>query len=83
MEIITVSGARIRREMRMRKITIRQLAATLNVTLKRVRYVRENGVSGNSVFDYAEALTGEPRFFGGDWLSPEDRAIADAHHQRA
>jgi hypothetical protein len=38
-----VSGADIRRLMRRNHVTIRELTKWFHITLKRVRYVRENG----------------------------------------
>ncbi len=40
-------GTEIRRLMRLHKRTIRSLATAMNVTMKRVREVREKGVCGS------------------------------------
>lgn len=43
--------------MRRHRVTIRGLAGRMNVTLKRVRFVRANGVSGEAfVRDWTEAI---------------------------
>jgi len=53
----TLSGRQVQRLMRMHGKTIRGLAASMNITQTRVRYVREHGVSGSAfVMDWLEAL---------------------------
>jgi transcriptional regulator with XRE-family HTH domain len=55
-----VSGAIIRRLMQRHKVTIRELAALLNVTLNRMREVRENSVETYLIYcDWHQATTGE------------------------
>jgi hypothetical protein len=56
----TLSGQEIRHQMRVGRKTIRGLAASMNITQKRVRFVRENGVKGHAfVLDWLEALAPE------------------------
>jgi transcriptional regulator with XRE-family HTH domain len=58
-----VSGAVIRRLMRRHKVTIREIAARLNVTLKRVREVRKNGAETYFIYcDWHQAITGDDIF---------------------
>lgn len=53
-----ISGWGIRRLMRIHKMTIRQTANRMNITMKRVREVRLNGVSGKCMcLDWYEAIT--------------------------
>lgn len=53
------SGSAIRRMMRVHHITIRALAKRMNITLKRVREVREIGVTGTCMcLDWTEAISG-------------------------
>jgi len=56
-----LSGQEICWLMRRHKLTIRALAARMNITLKRIRQVRTDGVRG-SVFcmDWREGITGSP-----------------------
>lgn len=52
----------IRRLMRRHHKTIRGLAASMNISQARVRYVREHGVTGRAfVADWMEATTGNWR----------------------
>ena len=47
--------------MRKHRKTIRGIAKDWNLTLKRVRYVRQHGVEGDVfVMDWREILTGDP-----------------------
>lgn len=49
--------------MRSRRITIRALATRMNITMKRVREVREHGVEGQCMcLDWYEAITGSGLF---------------------
>jgi len=52
------TGAEIRSMMRKHRITIRQLAAKMDVTMKAVRIARNNGPSVLGSLDYAEAIRG-------------------------
>lgn len=54
----SLSGETVRRLMRAERITIRELAARMDVSQARVRRVREGGVEGPAVRDWVEALTG-------------------------
>ena len=57
----TLSAQTIQHLMRKHHKTIRGIAQEWNLTLKRVRYVREHGVEGEVfVMDWLEALTGDP-----------------------
>lgn len=63
----TMTGRELRRLMRRHKVTIRQLAQRMQITMKRVREVRKNGTDDLlSTLDYSEWITGE--------LTPEQRA---------
>ena len=49
----------IRQIMRVHKVTIRELAARMDITIKRVRRVREHGLTEPHVIrDWVEAITG-------------------------
>lgn len=53
----TLPAAEIKRLMRSHRKTIRGLAHSMGITMKRVRYVREHGVSGEGfVMDWLEAI---------------------------
>ena len=52
-------GAMIRRMMRRRGATIRSLAEKFNITQKRVREVRANGVTGFLTSEWHFMITGE------------------------
>ena len=52
-------GAMIRRMMRRRGVTIRSLAEKFNITQKRVREVRANGVAGFLASEWNFMITGE------------------------
>jgi hypothetical protein len=55
-----LSGSTIVRLMRQRRVTIRALAARMNITIKRVRAVRSEGVRGEAfVQDWLEAILAE------------------------
>ena len=57
----TLTASEIRRLMRRHGKTIAGLAASMNITQKRVREVRAKGVQGPAyVQDWHEAITGEP-----------------------
>lgn len=51
-------GSMVRRLMRRRGITIRELAERFNITMKRVREVRKEGVSGFSANEWHFMITG-------------------------
>lgn len=53
-----MSGAMVRRMMRMRGITIRALAHKWNLTMKRVREVRAEGVRGFAANEWHFMITG-------------------------
>jgi hypothetical protein len=56
----TLTGAEARRLMRRRRHTIRSLALQMAVTQKRIREVREKGLTDpNSIRDWVEAITGQ------------------------
>ena len=59
-----MNGNHIRRIMRVHKVTIRELAARMDITIKRVRHVRQHGLAENHVIrDWIEAITGrDPGF---------------------
>lgn len=53
-----LTGARIRQLMRINALSIRQISERMSITMKRVREVRENGVTGNCYCrDWYEAIT--------------------------
>ena len=55
----TVTGQEIRRLMRVHRITIRSLAARMQITMVRVREVRTQGLVGDAYCqDWQEAITG-------------------------
>lgn len=55
----SISGPMIRRLMRRHRMTIRALAKRMNITMKRVRHVREHGVEGHCMcLDWYEAISG-------------------------
>ena len=51
-----LTGETIRYFMRVNDITIRRIAAHMQITLKRVRFVREHGCSGISCTDWMQAI---------------------------
>lgn len=54
-----ISGEGIKRLMRRHRITIRDLAQRMNITMKRVRDVRKDGVEGRCMcLDWVEGITG-------------------------
>lgn len=54
----SISGWHIKRLMRKHKVTIRDIALRMNITLKRVREVRTNGVTGQCMcLDWYEGIT--------------------------
>ena len=54
-----MNGNHVRWLMRTNNVTIRELAARMDITIKRVRYVRERGVTEPHVIrDWLEAITG-------------------------
>ena len=54
-----LTGRNVRYLMRTNKVTIRALAARMDITLKRVRHVRANGTDRQVVTqDWIEAITG-------------------------
>ncbi len=53
-----MTGNDIRYLMRINKVTIRRLAAKMDITLKRIRYVREHGTENPHITrDWVEAIT--------------------------
>lgn len=53
------SGKEIKYLMRVHRVTIRELARRMNITMARVAKVRENGISGNAFcLDWLEAIAG-------------------------
>jgi hypothetical protein len=58
-----ISGLNIRRLMRVHHLTIRMLATRMNITMKRVRAVRQDGITGECMcLDWYEAITGKGIF---------------------
>ena len=58
MALRQLSASNVKRLMRKHKVTIRALAARMNITLKRVRQVRAEGVKGECIsLDWYEAIT--------------------------
>lgn len=54
----SISGSMICRLMRRHQVTIRALAQRMQITMKRVREVREKGVEGHCMcLDWYEAIT--------------------------
>lgn len=52
------TGKRIKKLMRLNKITIEQLSIKMQVTQKRIRWIRENGCENHLIFqDYIDAIT--------------------------
>lgn len=57
----SLTGAQIKALMRTHSVTIRQLARSMRITLKRVREVRAKGISGKLwVQDWTEAIQSQP-----------------------
>ncbi len=53
-----LTSAQVRYLMRTNKVTIRALAARMDITLKRVRHVREHGTESPAISqDWVEAIT--------------------------
>ena len=52
-----LSADEVKRLMRQHKATIRALAQNMQITMKRVREVREKGLTGPAVRDWVEAIT--------------------------
>lgn len=55
----SLSGSMVCRLMRQHKVSIASLAATHNITQKRVREVRTKGVSGFLALEWCFLITGE------------------------
>ena len=54
-----MSGTEIKRMMRAHGMTIRELSRVMDITIKRIRFVRENGIADkNIVRDWIEGITG-------------------------
>jgi hypothetical protein len=53
-----LTGEELTRLMRKHKVTIRGLAATMQITMRRVSRARELGVKGPAVRDWLEHITG-------------------------
>jgi hypothetical protein len=60
------TGREIKRLMRQYKVTIRDLAQRMQITIKRIRYIRKHGIKGHAACDWFEAITGSlsPRMRG-------------------
>jgi len=57
MDAVELTGAEIRKLMRINKKTIRDLSVKYGITQKRVRYVRERGIKGRCwVLDWVEMI---------------------------
>ncbi len=55
----TISGKHVRHLMRINQATIRSLAAKMDITIKRVRHVRQHGTSNSYITrDWIEAIHG-------------------------
>lgn len=52
----TLTGAEIRGMMRAAGVTIRQLSRHMQITQKRIRYVREHGIAGYSCCDFRQGI---------------------------
>lgn len=66
------TGPDITKMMSQHKITIRDLAKQMKITLKRVREVRAHGVHGDCMaLDWYEAISGTGLFQQGDRQNPE------------
>lgn len=67
----SISGSMICRLMRRHQVTIRVLAQRMNITMKRVREVREEGVEGHCMcLDWYEAISGTG-FFASPASTPQ------------
>ena len=54
-----MNGKQIQRLMRASRVTIRRLAARMDITMKRVRYVRKHGLlQAHVIRDWIEGITG-------------------------
>lgn len=51
-----VTGTRVAQTMRAHGVTIRELAAAMQITMKRVREARREGVSGNNRLDWSDGI---------------------------
>ena len=57
-----LTGKQICSLMRCSRVRIRDLAVRMQITQKRIRYVREHGIAdGNAARDWIEAITGDER----------------------
>ncbi len=55
-----LEGAEVRRLMRVNKVTIRGLSSRMQITMKRIRQIREIGLSDRyAIRDWIEAITGQ------------------------
>lgn len=68
-----IEGHQIRKLMRARKVTIRDLAARMGITMKRVRMFRDAGIdSAFSARDTVQAITGcDPGAHARAWVDIE------------
>lgn len=58
-DTISMSAEEFRRLMRAHRVTIRELAARMNVPMRAVRAARNDGLRGFGVFDFEQGVTGE------------------------
>ncbi len=76
METLALTGPEIVKLMNRHKITIRDLAKRMNITMKRVRQVRAFGVEGEwYVLDWQEAITGTGLFRRNDPKEKPDTTL--------
>ena len=55
-----LEGREVRRLMRVHKVTIRQLSQRMQITMKRIREIRELGLDDrHSIRDWIEGITGQ------------------------
>ena len=55
-----LDGADVRRLMRVNKVTIRELAKRMQITMKRIRQIREIGLRDKpTIRDWVQSITGE------------------------
>lgn len=55
-----LDGADVRRLMRVHKVTIRQLSERMQITMKRIRQIREIGLRDRpTIRDWVQGITGE------------------------
>ena len=68
-----MTGKELCRIMRQHKVTIRDLAARMKITLKTIRRHREVGIGMPGLLDFTEAIRGH--------LTPEERTALNIYRQ--